>query len=171
MRFVCLSESCRRRHYPPIGLARPLYVVDHSPRQLKPSGVTSTLRYSHRRPSSLITQAETSSRRLWLLYRVSPVHHRKGHVATRWLTPLAPSEVSSPTAFVSHEEPHTSGGSQPTGYVASTGFLALSTPCSPRDLLGLFHPRCALGVRSSRLSSTADAVRPLGRRDPLGLPP
>jgi hypothetical protein len=145
MRFVRLSECSRQRHYPPIGLARPLYVVDHSPRQLKLSGVTSTLRYSHRRPSSSISQAGTSSHRLWLLYRVSPVHHRKGRVATRWLTPLAPSEVSAPTAFASHEEPHTPGGSQPTGYVASTGFspsrrlapLATSWACSiPGALMG-----------------------------------
>lgn len=135
------------------------------------SGLTSTLRSSRRRPPSSISQAGTSSRRLWLPYRVSPAHHRKGRVATRWLTPLAPSEVSSPSAFASRKEPHSPGGSQPAGYVASSGFLALSTPCSPCDLLGLFHPRCALGVRSSRLSSPTGAVRPLERRDPPGLPP
>lgn len=131
--------------------------------------VASTLRSSRRRPPNSILQVGTSSRGLWLPYRVSPVHHRKGHVATRWLTPLAPSEVSSPTACLSREEPHTPGGSQPTGYVAPTGFLALSTPCSPRDLLGLFHPRCAHGVRPSRPLSSTDAVRPLERRDPQGL--
>jgi hypothetical protein len=34
----------------------------------------------------------------------------------------APSEVPAPSASVSHEEPPTSGGSHPTGYVAPQGF-------------------------------------------------
>jgi hypothetical protein len=33
-----------------------------------------------------------------------------------------------------------------TGYVAPSGFLTLSTPCSPHDLPGLFHPGSAHGV-------------------------
>jgi hypothetical protein len=92
-------------------------------------------------------------------------------VASRRQSALAPSEVSSPTAFFNHEEPHTPAGSQPDGYVAPPGSLTLSTPCSPRDLLGLFHPRSALGVNPSRPSSSHGAVRPLRRRAPRGLPP
>jgi hypothetical protein len=84
---------------------------------------------------------------------------------------LAPSEVFSPLAFLRREEPHTPAGSRPSGYVASPGFPTLSTPCSPRDLPGLFHPRSAFGVHPSRPSSSRDAVRPLERRAPRGLPP
>jgi len=56
-------------------------------------------------------------------------------------------------------------GSQPTGYVASPGFRTLSTPCSPRDLPGLFHPGSALGVPLRGLSPHG-AVRSLERRTP-----
>jgi hypothetical protein len=90
--------------------------------------------------------------------------------ASRWHPTFAPSEVSSPSAFLNREEPHIPAGSQTDGYVAPSGILTLSTPCSPRDLLGLFHPRSALGVLPSRLSSFHGAVRPLGRRAPQGLP-
>jgi len=92
-------------------------------------------------------------------------------VASRRHPALAPSEVSSPLAFLHREEPHTPAGSRPSGYVAPPGFPTLSTPCSPRDLLGLFHPRSAFGVHPSRPSSSRDAVRPLERRAPRGLPP
>jgi hypothetical protein len=56
-------------------------------------------------------------------------------------------------------------GTQPTGYVASTGFRTLSTLCSPRDLPGLFHPGSAPGVPLRGLSLHG-AVRPLERRTP-----
>jgi len=91
--------------------------------------------------------------------------------ASRRPTTSAPSEVSSPSAFLRREEPHTPAESQPGGYVASSGFLTLPTPCSPRDLPGLFHPGSALGVNPPRPSSSRDAVRPLERRAPRGLPP
>jgi len=78
----------------------------------------------------------------------------------------APSEVPFPFSVLpvarSHIPP---AGSQPTGYVASPGFRTLSTPCSPRDLPGLFHPGSALGVPLRGLSPHG-AVRPLGRRTP-----
>jgi len=57
-----------------------------------------------------------------------------------------PSEVSSPLTSLSREEPHIPGVSQHAGYVAPSGFLTLSTPCSPHDLPGLFHPGSACGV-------------------------
>jgi len=66
--------------------------------------------------------------------------------------------------FSGRAEPHISSGVQPTGYVASSGFLNLSTPCSPRDLSGLFHPESVLGIHPSRLLPAAGAVRPLERR-------
>lgn len=53
-----------------------------------------------------------------------------------------------------------------TSYVAPLEFLTPSTPCSLRDLLGLFHPSSARGVLPSRLCSPRNAVRPLRRRDP-----
>jgi hypothetical protein len=84
--------------------------------------------------------------------------------------PLAPSEVCSPLAFPRRAEPHTPGASQHAGYVAPSGFLTLSTPCSPHDLPGLFHPGSTRGVRPSRPSSPNDAVRPLERRVPHGVP-
>jgi hypothetical protein len=37
-------------------------------------------------------------------------------------------------------------GSHPAGFVAPSGFLTLSTPCSPHGLPGLFHPSTAHGV-------------------------
>jgi len=43
--------------------------------------------------------------------------------------------------------------------VAPTGFRTLSTPCSPPDLPGLFHPGPAPGVHPSRLCSAVSAVR------------
>jgi hypothetical protein len=71
-----------------------------------------------------------------------------------------------PQRLANRAEPLTPGGFQPTGYVAPPGFLTLSTLCSPRDLLGLFHPSSALGVFPSRPYSLPAAVRPLGRRSP-----
>ena len=56
-------------------------------------------------------------------------------------------------------------GSQPTGYVAPSGFRTLSALCSPRDLPGLFHPGSAPGVPLRGLSPRG-AVRPLERRTP-----
>jgi hypothetical protein len=82
----------------------------------------------------------------------------------------APSEVSSPAAF-----------SQPTGATylrrdpsrrlrCVLRVLALSTPCSPVDLPGLFHPGPALGVHPSRPRSSRAAVRHSWRRVPPGVP-
>jgi hypothetical protein len=72
--------------------------------------------------------------------------------------------------FPSHVERHTSDGSQTDGYVAPSGFRTLSTPCSPHDLPDLFHSGPVLGVNSSRLLSSHNAVRPLGRRVPREVP-
>jgi hypothetical protein len=58
----------------------------------------SALGYPRRRPHHGSTRGEQSSLRLWLPFRVSPVHHRapvRDPEGSRWLTP---SEVSSPSA-------------------------------------------------------------------------
>lgn len=65
----------------------------------------------------------------------------------------------------------TPAGPNPTGYVAPSGFRTLSTPCSLRGLLGLFHPSSARGLCPSRSCSPRDAVRFLKRRDPHDLCP
>jgi hypothetical protein len=53
-----------------------------------------------------------------------------------------------------------------TGHVAPLGFRTPSTPCSPHDLSGLFHPDPAHGVLPSRLYSPRNAVRSLERHNP-----
>jgi len=58
----------------------------------------------------------------------------------------APSEVSSPSTYLSREEPLNPGSSQLAGWVAPSGFLTPSTLCSPHGLPGLFHPGSAHGV-------------------------
>lgn len=87
-----------------------------------------------------------SSLRLWLPSGVSPVRHRdpdRDRLRSRWSTP---SEVSSPSAFLSHEELHNPTRTHPSGCVASSGFRTLTTLCSPHGLPGLFHPGSAHGV-------------------------
>jgi hypothetical protein len=137
----------------------------------KTTGAESTLRSSRRRPSGTFLWApDILSQALAPLQSFTSTSPQNA-VASRKQSALAPSEVSSPSASFRREEPHSPARSQPSGYVAPSGFLTLSTPCSPRDLLGLFHPRSALGVNPSRPSSSHDAVRPLRRRAPQGLPP
>jgi len=70
--------------------------------------------------------------------------------------------VSVLPAMESHLTP---ARSQPAGYVAPSGFLTLSAPCSPHGLPGLFHPGSAFGVRPSRLCS------PTWCRTPSRAPP
>jgi hypothetical protein len=134
-------------------------------------GAGSTLRSSRRRPSGFVpTMPDILSQALAPLQSFTSTSPQIT-VATRWHPAFAPSEVSSPSAPVSHEEPLTPVGSQPAGYVAPSGSLTLSTPCSLRDLPGLFHPGYAHGVNPTRPSSSHGAVRPLERRAPRGLPP
>jgi hypothetical protein len=71
--------------------------------------------------------------------------------------------------FASHGEHHNPEETHLLGYVAPSGFLTLSTPCSPHDLPGLFHPGSAHGVHPSRPCSPAGAIRPLERRCPPGV--
>jgi hypothetical protein len=93
----------------------------------------------------------------------STLHDR---VAPRCRPGHAPSEVLSPTASCqSRGATYTRPGPTPAGYVAPSGFRTLSTPCSPRDLPGLFHPGSAHGVPLRGLSLHG-AVRPLERRTP-----
>jgi len=76
---------------------------------------------------------------------------------------FVPSEVCTPSASFNRKEPPNSGVSHFAGYVASSGFLYLSTLCSLRDLPGLFHPGTAHGVfYPSRPLSSPGAVHPLG---------
>jgi hypothetical protein len=56
----------------------------------------------------------------------------------------------------------TYGGRYITHLRASSGFLNLSTPCSPHRTPGLFHPGGTHGV------FTSQRVSPTGRRTPLG---
>jgi hypothetical protein len=129
----------------------------------------STLRYSRRRPFGINPIPNILSQALAPLQSFTSTSPQNA-VATRWLPAFAPSEVSSPSAFLHREEPHTPAVSHDSGYVASSGFPTLSTPCSLRDLPGLFHPGSALGVHPTRPCSFRGAVRPFERRAPQGFP-
>jgi hypothetical protein len=125
------------------------------------------LGFSRRRLYHGLTRGK-SSRRLWLPYRVSPVHHRepgRDPLGSRWSTP---SEVSSPSAFLNHEEPLSPAGSHPGGCVASSGFRTLTTPAPLMASRAYSIPVPLMGFYPSRLFSSPGAVRPLGRRAPQG---
>jgi hypothetical protein len=128
----------------------------------------------HRRPPPYLTMGRVFLLRLRLLFRVSPVHRGArdslGQRTDRQTRDRSFRGLVPLQRFPSRAEPHRSDGSRPTGYVASSGFRTLSTPCSPRDLPGLFHPGPALGVRSSRPCSARAAVRHPWRRAPPGVP-
>lgn len=82
---------------------------------------------------------------------------------------LAPTEVSGPLTFLRQRERRSPGGlPTPAIQAASSGFLTLSTLCSPADLPGLFRPGSAYGVLPPRFVFGAEqqAVRPLERRSP-----
>jgi len=133
----------------------------------------SALGFPRRRPYHGSTRGK-SSLRLWLPYRVSPVHHRdpdRDRLESLWFTP---SEVSSPSAFLSHEEPpldpkvshptgtHPGGSLRPQGFAPSrrlAPLMAFRAYSIPVPLMGLFP---------SRLCSSPGAVRPLGRHAPQG---
>jgi hypothetical protein len=113
--------------------------------------------------------------RLGLPFRVSPSCHRMRpdcptsklvhkHVA-RPSRGLIPFSVFPAARSYIHPT-----NSQSAGYVAPSGFRTLSTPCSPHDLSGLFHPEPALGVHPSRPSSSRNAVRRFRRRSPPEVP-
>jgi hypothetical protein len=74
-----------------------------------------------------------------------------------------------PYSVYNHKEPLISGSFHTAGYVASSEFLTLSTPCSPHGLLGLFHPSPAHGVHPSRFYSLPAVVHPFGCHTLLGL--
>jgi hypothetical protein len=102
----------------------------------------------------------------WASFTVSPTSHRTVGSTQRCLSQSCSVRGLFPYSVLpvarSHLHP---AGSQPAGYVAPSGFRTLSTPCSPRDLPGLFHPGSAPGVPLRGLSPR-DAVRPFGRRTP-----
>jgi hypothetical protein len=76
---------------------------------------------------------------LQTLWSASQPHDSKLHH-------LLPSEVSSPSAFLSCTELPSPDRIHPVGSVAPSGFRTLSTLSSPCNLAGLFHPATALGV-------------------------
>jgi hypothetical protein len=131
------------------------------------------LRYSRRCPSGTFQRApDILSQALAPLQSFTSTSPQST-VASRRHPALAPSEVWSPSAFLNHEELYREARPRriPTRRAFTpSGTLTLSTSCSPRDLLGLFHPRSALGVNPTRPYSSHDAVRLLRRRAPRGLP-
>jgi hypothetical protein len=154
----------------PVGLTCTLFAVCHCPATPKrPDGPGSEVSTPSPSPQRSIERYRVSSLRLWLPYRVSPMRHRARHIPR--LTPTNhaahPFRGFFPFSVLPAARSHLTPVSfHLTGYVAPLGFRTPSTPCSPHDLLGLFHPSPAHGVFPSRLSSPRNAVRPLERRDP-----
>jgi hypothetical protein len=89
----------------------------------------------------------SSSLRLWLPFRVSPVRHRDRLRCLSTTPAFAPSEVSRPSAsYQLHGATYPRRVPPLTGYVAPPGFLTLSTLCSPHSLPDIFHPSSAHGL-------------------------
>jgi hypothetical protein len=117
------------------------------------------------RPIPTLESARSSPLRFGPSYTVSPTSHRTAG-STEMLTHPCSVRGSFPFSVLPVTRSHLApAGSQPTGYVAPSGFRTLSAPCSPRDLPGLFHPGSAPGVPLRGLSPRG-AVRPLERRTP-----
>jgi hypothetical protein len=94
-------------------------------------------------PRSLASPG-SSSRALSLLYRVLTDSDPPGALAGFEHLPWG----SSPHRGVNIQSPL--AGEVPTlTYVPSSAFLALSTACSSRCLVGLFHPTATSGIHSS----------------------
>jgi hypothetical protein len=119
--------------------------------------VSSTrLRGFHAAALSTRLSVDDSSHRLRFPFRVSPMLHRRlWSPRTLWSASqphdskpyaLLPSEVWSPSVFLSRTELPSSNRIHPAGSVASSGFRTLSTLCSPCDHAGLFHPASTHGV-------------------------
>jgi hypothetical protein len=90
---------------------------------------------------------ESSSLRLRLPFRVSPIFHRGSVPRLLTCSSAPPLPRFFPLQRLNNfAEPRSSDSSQTAGRVASSGFRTLSTPCSPQSLPGLFHPGPAHGV-------------------------
>jgi len=157
MRLCCLSEFLNGSASARIGFAHSLFAVTRY-RDL-------AMRYSHCRLLAIheelrcvLSQACTPLRSI-----TTNAPQTIEQVSRSFANLLLPRFLSL-RRFSSHAEPLIPSGVQPTGYVASSGFFNLSTPCSPHDLSGLFHPESVLGIHPSRLLPAAGAVRPLERR-------
>jgi len=112
--------------------------------------------------TEILSQASAPLQSITDAYRSTPIHEPKliswHHCTSRGFFPF---DVFPATRSFCPASPTS------TGPVPPSGFLTLSTSCSPRDLSDLFHSESAPGFRPSRLSSSRVAVRPLERRPPL----
>jgi hypothetical protein len=117
-----------------------------------------------------------SSPRLWLPYRVSPMPHRSVLMPCSTRTPsqqraLCPFRGLFPFSVLPTVGSHlTRRDPASSGYVAPSGFLTLSTLCSPHGLPGLFHPGPAHGVSLRGFHPPNGAVCSFERRLPLEVP-
>jgi hypothetical protein len=99
----------------------------------------------------------------WIVASARP---RRGIAPKTW-PDLAPSEVTVPyrvfpvwgSAIAMRLPKPLCFRAPKNTVVAPAGFRTLSTPCSPPDLPGLFHPGPASGVHPSRLCSAVSAVQ------------
>jgi len=146
----------------PMRLARRLFAVHHQTRRPSSSTVRHPIATTHSRlesredpfsglnPSSEFHPCITANATSSLRRTRRPPLPRLGSP----LTSCQSTGATYPRAF--HR----------ASYVAPSGFLTLSTLCSPFDLPSLFHLGSAFGVCSSRPFSTPDAIIPLGTCDP-----
>jgi hypothetical protein len=80
--------------------------------------------------------------------------------------PPAPVKVWCPLTFCLYKGATFTRWHPTIGYAAFSGFLNLSTLCSPLYLPGLFHPGSVFGVFPSGYCSLGGAVHAFARRSP-----
>jgi len=156
----------------PIGLTRDLHAVSRTRYR---STQARRLRGVHTAAHPDTRKCRKFPSQVWALLHSFTDFTPHGQDSTEMLTQPCSVRGSFPCSVLpiarSHLPP---AGSHPTGYVASPGFRTLSTPCSPRDLPGLFHPGSALGVPlrglfPTRCRTPFRAPDPSGfRRSPFG---
>jgi len=116
---------------------------------------------SFKNVTEILSQASAPLQSITDAHRSTPVHEPRlafqQHCTFRGLFPFDVFPVTRSSCPASPTS---------TGPVPPSGFLTLSTSCSPHDLSDLFHSESAPGVRPSRLYSFRVAVRPFERRPP-----